>query len=156
AYQRYAFEYVPGNTSESFIAWTVAGQEMMKFDARAIGPNGNVGQRIISEEPMSMILNLGISENWVAINWSAVSWPAIMRIDYVRIYQKEGEESVTCDPPGFETTEYIKKHPEAYNNPNYTTWADTGYAWPRNSGDVVSILIDDFLTIHLLFDILVL
>ncbi|KAG9890681.1 beta-glucan synthesis-associated, partial [Aureobasidium melanogenum] len=133
AYQRYAFEYVPGNTSESFIAWTVAGQEMMKFDARAIGPNGNVGQRIISEEPMSMILNLGISENWVAINWSAVSWPAIMRIDYVRIYQKEGEESVTCDPPGFETTEYIKNHPEAYNNPNYTTWADTGYAWPRNS-----------------------
>ncbi|KAG9921954.1 beta-glucan synthesis-associated, partial [Aureobasidium melanogenum] len=133
AYQRYAFEYVPGNTSESFIAWTVAGQEMMKFDARAIGPNGNIGQRIISEEPMSMILNLGISENWVAINWSAVSWPAIMRIDYVRIYQKEGEESVTCDPPGFETTEYIRKHPEAYNNPNYTTWADTGYEWPRNS-----------------------
>ena len=54
AYQRYAFEYVPGNTSESFIAWTVAGQEMMKFDARAIGPNGNIGQRIISEEVCDM------------------------------------------------------------------------------------------------------
>ncbi|KAI4733573.1 beta-glucan synthesis-associated [Aureobasidium sp. EXF-12298] len=133
AYQRYAFEYVPGITEDSFIAWTVAGQEMMKFDARAIGPNGNVGQRIISEEPMSMILNLGISENWVAINWTAVSFPAIMRVDYVRIYQKEGEESVTCDPPGYETTEYIKNHPEAYNNPNYTLWADTGYEWPRNS-----------------------
>jgi beta-glucanase (GH16 family) len=50
AYQRYAFEYMPGSTNESFIAWTVAGQEMMKFDARAIGPNGNIGQRIISEE----------------------------------------------------------------------------------------------------------
>ena len=67
-----------------------------------------------------MILNLGISENWVAINWTAVKFPAIMRVDYVRIYQKEGEESVTCDPPGYETTEYIKNHPEAYNNPNYT------------------------------------
>jgi hypothetical protein len=67
-----------------------------------------------------MILNLGISENWVAINWTAVSFPAIMRVDYVRIYQREGEESVTCDPPGYETTEYIKNHPEAYNNPNYT------------------------------------
>jgi len=53
AYQRYAFEYVPGTTEDSFIAWTVAGQEMMKFDARAIGPNGNVGQRIISEEVFS-------------------------------------------------------------------------------------------------------
>ena len=71
-------------------------------------------------QPMSMILNLGISENWVAINWTAVTFPAIMRVDYVRIYQKEGEESVTCDPPGYETTEYIKNHPEAYNNPNYT------------------------------------
>jgi hypothetical protein len=69
---------------------------------------------------MSMILNLGISENWVAINWSAVEFPAIMRVDYVRIYQKPGEESITCDPPGFETTEYIKNHPEAYLNPNYT------------------------------------
>ena len=71
-------------------------------------------------QPMSMILNLGISENWVAINWTAVSFPAIMRVDYVRIYQKEGEENVTCDPPGYETTEYIKNHAEAYNNPNYT------------------------------------
>lgn len=69
---------------------------------------------------MSMILNLGISENWVAINRSAVSFPAIMRIDYVRIYQREGEESVTCDPPGWETTEYIKNHAEAYTNPNHT------------------------------------
>jgi hypothetical protein len=43
-----------------------------------------------------------------------------MRVDYVRIYQREGEESVTCDPPGYETTDYIKNHPEAYNNPNYT------------------------------------
>ncbi|KAL2027039.1 hypothetical protein VTO58DRAFT_111130 [Aureobasidium pullulans] len=132
AYQRYAFEYEPGVTEDSFIAWTVAGEEMMKFDARAIGKNGNIDQRIISEEPMSMILNLGISENWVAINWSAVEFPAIMRVDYVRIYQKPGEESITCDPPGFETTEYIKNHPEAYLNPNYTTWADTGYEWPRN------------------------
>lgn len=81
-----------------------------------------------------MILNLGISENWVAINWTAVSFPAIMRVDYVRIYQKEGEESVTCDPPGYETTEYIKKHPEAYNNLwNVQTWDETGYDWPRNS-----------------------
>ncbi|KAI5206868.1 beta-glucan synthesis-associated [Aureobasidium subglaciale] len=119
-YQKFAFEYVPGSTADSYIAWTVAGQEMMKFDARAIGQNGNIGQRIISEEPMSMILNLGISENWVDINWTAATFPAIMRIDYVRIYHKPGEESITCDPPGFETTEYIKNHPEAYTNPNYT------------------------------------
>ncbi|CCX05294.1 Similar to Uncharacterized beta-glucan synthesis-associated protein C17G6.11c; acc. no. O13789 [Pyronema omphalodes CBS 100304] len=39
----------------------------------------------------------------------------IIRIDYVRIYQKEGEEIlITCNPYGFSTIEYIKNHPKAY------------------------------------------
>jgi beta-glucanase (GH16 family) len=68
AYQRYAFEYVPGTTEDSFIAWTVAGQEMMKFDARAIGPNGNVGQRIISEEVFSPFVLSGSPLTYFAAN----------------------------------------------------------------------------------------
>ena len=40
---------------------------------------------------------------------------------------------VTCDPPGFETTQYIRDHPVAYNNPNFTHWADAGYDWPKNT-----------------------
>lgn len=62
-----------------------------------------------------------------------------MYIDYVRIYQEEGKESVTCDPreflsvffrsvhhfdsnisAGFPTTEYIQDHPGAYLNANIT------------------------------------
>lgn len=120
AYQKYAYEYTPGAAENSSLAWWVGDQMVMRFDARALGPNGNVGQRLISEEPMSLIMNLGLSNNWVDINWAALTFPTTMRIDYVRWYQKEGEEMVTCDPPGYETTEYIKKHPEAYNNPNYT------------------------------------
>ncbi|KAL1305380.1 hypothetical protein AAFC00_002274 [Neodothiora populina] len=132
-YQKYAYEYTPGVTLNSSIAWWVGDQMTMQFDARAIGPNGNIGQRIISEEPMSLVMNLGISEAWVNIDWPALHFPTTMRIDYVRWYQKEGEEMVTCDPPGYETTEYIKNHPEAYNNPNYTHWTDIpGYTWPKN------------------------
>jgi len=56
-----------------------------------------------------------------------------MRIDYVRVYQDPGNEMVTCDPPGYETTQYIKDHLEAYMNPNLTTWGGTGYDWPKNS-----------------------
>lgn len=119
-YQKYAFEYTPGNASDSGITWYVGDSVTMSFDARAVGPNGNIGQRLVSEEPMSMIMNLGISNNWVDINWAALKFPTIMRIDYVRWYQPEGDESVTCDPPGYETTQYIADHPEAYNNPNYT------------------------------------
>lgn len=136
AYQRYSYEYEPGSDEHSYIAWAVGDEIMAGFDARAIGPNGNVGQRIISEEPMSMVLNLGISDAWTTIDWAKLAghFPTIMRIDYVRVYQREGEESITCDPPGFETTEYIAKHPEAYNNPNYTKWNDIpGYSTPSNS-----------------------
>lgn len=119
-YQKYAYEYTPGSDEDSGIAWYVGEDISMRFDARALAPNGNIGQRLISEEPMSIVMNLGISENWVDINWAALKFPTIMRIDYVRIYQPEGEEMITCDPPGYETTEYIKNHPEAYNNYNYT------------------------------------
>ncbi|WPG97653.1 Hypothetical protein R9X50_00043300 [Acrodontium crateriforme] len=132
-YQTFSFEYTPGSSRDSGITWKVADEEMMRFDARAIGPNGNIGQRLISEEPMSMIINLGISHNWVDIEWQDLVFPATMRVDYVRWYQKEGEEMVTCDPPGYETTEYIRNHPAAYNNPNYTKWDDAGYSWPKNT-----------------------
>lgn len=122
SYQSFAFEYQPGIEEDAFIAWTVGEDEMMRFDARAVGPNGNVGQRIISEEPMSMILNLGISHNWVDIDFVNLRFPAVLQVDYVRWYQREGEKMVTCDPPGYETTEYIAKHPTAYRNPNITAW----------------------------------
>lgn len=131
-YQRYSFEYVPGEGKNSFISWKVGGETMFMMDGRAIGPNGNIQARQISEEPMSMILNLGISDSWTWIDWDHLSFPAVMRVDYVRLYQKEGEEMVTCDPPGFETTEYIKKHKKAYTNVNLTKWEETGYPWPKH------------------------
>ncbi|UJO13308.1 Beta-glucan synthesis-associated protein KRE6 [Fulvia fulva] len=133
AYQKYAFEYVPGGDKKSHITWFVGDDEMMKFDARAIGPNGNVQQRLIAEEPLSMILNLGFSHSWVNIDMANLRFPTVMRIDYVRWYQKPGDEMVTCDPPGYETTDYIRRHPAAYNNPNYTRWEDAGYSWPKNT-----------------------
>lgn len=120
AYQTYAYDYVPGGGADANIAWYVADEIMAGFDARAIGPNGNIGQRLISEEPMSVIMNLGISESWTSIDFAALYFPTTMHIDYVRLYQREGDESVTCDPPGYETTEYIANHPEAYTNVNYT------------------------------------
>ncbi|KAF1345239.1 beta-glucan synthesis-associated [Delphinella strobiligena] len=133
-YQQYAYEYTPGAEANSSIAWWVGDEMVMRFDARALRPNGNIGQRLISEEPMSLVMNLGLSHSWVSVDFASLRFPTIMRIDYVRWYQKEGEELVTCDPPGYETTEYIKKHPEAYNNPNYTRWTDIpGYTWPKNT-----------------------
>ncbi|KAK3661247.1 beta-glucan synthesis-associated protein [Elasticomyces elasticus] len=133
-YQKYSFEYAPGGDKNAFVAWVVGDdQETMKFDARAIGPNGNIGQRLVSEEPLAMNLNLGFSHSWVDVQFDQLKFPTIMRIDYVRWYQKEGDEMVTCDPPGYETTQYIADHPLAYQNPNVTTWEQAGYTRPKNS-----------------------
>jgi beta-glucanase (GH16 family) len=119
-YQRFSFEYVPGQGKDAYISWKVGDQTMFTLDGRAIGANGNIQARQISEEPMSLILNLGISNSWTYIDWKNLAFPTTLHVDYVRWYQKKGEEMVTCDPPGFETTEYIAKHPKAYQNANYT------------------------------------
>jgi beta-glucanase (GH16 family) len=150
AYQKYAFEYIPGTPGTGKIAWFVGEDQSFLMDGRAIGANGNAAPRLVSEEPMSMVLNLGFSGSWGAINLAGLKFPTTMHIDYVRIYQKPGEENITCDPPGYPTTEYIANHGEAYNNPNLTVsllllsnmrisanilqhWNQTSYAWPKNT-----------------------
>lgn len=122
AYQTYGFEYSPG--ADGRVTWYVGNTATWTLTGAAIGPNGNIGQRTIPEEPMSIIMNFGMSRGFAALNLTGLSttMPAIMRFDYVRIYQYEGQESVTCDPVGYETTEYIRRHPEPYTNPNLTVW----------------------------------
>jgi beta-glucanase (GH16 family) len=44
--------------------------EANSCEGNAVGPNGNIGQRDIAREPLSMILNLGLSNNWVWIDWN--------------------------------------------------------------------------------------
>ncbi|OMP85428.1 Beta-glucan synthesis-associated protein KRE6 [Diplodia seriata] len=125
AYQKYAFDYTPGDSG--FVTWFVGDEPMWTLDARAIGPNGNVAQRVIPEEPMSLIINFGMSDSFSAINLTGIAstLPATMRIDYIRIYQDEDNELMTCDPPGYPTTDYIASHPEPYSNINLTRWYDS-------------------------------
>ncbi|KAJ5253865.1 hypothetical protein N7524_011045 [Penicillium chrysogenum] len=131
-YQTYSFEYTPG--AEGDVTWFVGAEKTWTLDARAIGPNGNVGQRMIPLEPLALIMNMGMADNFAPQNKSIIDYmPAILRFDYVRIYQDPDDESVTCDPPGYETTKYIEQHRKAYDNANFTTWDEAGYRWPKNS-----------------------
>jgi hypothetical protein len=122
--------------------------------AAAVGPNAKtqVGQRLISQEvrlssflllrrpiltrdtldqPLYIILNLGISESFQRIDYGNLKvrllacqfasrrrrtdhyycqqFPTHMLVDYVRVYQQEGKESITCDPPSHPTSQYIKE-----------------------------------------------
>ena len=121
-YQTYAFEYEPG--AEGYTTWFVGSEQTWKIDPRSLGPNGNIGQRIIPEEPMAMVMNFGMSNGFAQLNMTGLGtlMPATMRFDYVRIYQDEDNEITTCDPDGYPTTSYIASHPEAYNNANLTRW----------------------------------
>ena len=62
------FEYWanPKNRDEGFINWQVDGKPTHRVGAAAMGPDqgpegSQVGQRNIPEEPMSIVLNLGMS-----------------------------------------------------------------------------------------------
>jgi len=124
AYQTYSFEYIPG--AKGNIVWHVGDAKTWKLDARAIGPNGNVGQRTIPMEPMAVVANFGMSNGFSAINYTGIAplLPATMRFDYIRIYQPQDADpnAVSCDPPDYRTSAYIRDHANAYTNPNLTSW----------------------------------
>jgi beta-glucanase (GH16 family) len=121
AYQTYGFEYVPGESG--YTTWFVGNDKTWSLDARALGPNGNVGQRVIPQEPMAMVANFGMSNSFANLNMTGLAsvMPAIMRFDYIRIYQDE-DGVIGCDPPGHPTTEYIQNHPAAYRDKDKTRW----------------------------------
>lgn len=129
-YQVYGMEYL-NDDNDGYISWYI-GVPTMTVHAYSMAPNGNVGFRTISKEPMSIIMNLGISNSWAYIDWNALTFPAHMRVDYVRIYQPEDAVLMTCDPESHPTTQYIQDHANLYFNPNLTTFAEGGYKVPRN------------------------
>lgn len=122
-YQTYGFEYQPGGDDDSYISWMVGDTPTWKVMANSVGPNGNIGQRVMPEEPLALVVNFGISNGFATLNLTGLAplMPATMRLDYVRIYQGDNDE-LTCDPVGYETTSYIAQHPEPYTNPNLTLW----------------------------------
>ncbi|KDQ52324.1 glycoside hydrolase family 16 protein [Jaapia argillacea MUCL 33604] len=131
----------PSKRDEGFITWQSNGKATVRVGAGAVGPDQGpegsmVGQRLIPEEPMSIILNLGISSN---IDLNTILSPAVMLVDYVRVYQRKGAMNVGCSPSNYPTADYINRHMDAYTNPNLTSWRSNaagtgaGYTWPKNS-----------------------
>ncbi|KAG8976162.1 hypothetical protein FRC05_004411 [Tulasnella sp. 425] len=113
-YSVYGFEYKGGDNG--YISWVSNDQLAWTMNSNAIQGNtaSMIGQRVISQEPMYMILNLGLSKNFGFIEFNQLTFPAIMAVDYVRVYQDKNNMNVGCDPDGFPTTTYIEKHVDAY------------------------------------------
>ncbi|KAJ7368679.1 beta-glucan synthesis-associated [Mycena albidolilacea] len=133
----YGFEYWsdPKDPGSGFVTWQVNGSTTARMGASAVGPDqgdggSGVGQRLIPVEPMSIVLNLGISHNWQTIDLTTMVFPAEMLVDYVRVYQRDGETNIGCNPPDYPTADYINNHFDAYANPNLTKWQ---WDKPKNS-----------------------
>lgn len=131
-YQTFGVEYL-NDDKDGYIQWSVGGIPTFTLYATALHPNGNIGWRTISKEPMSIILNLGISNSWDYIDWPQIFFPVTMSIDYVRVYQPKEAISTTCDPADFPTYDYIESHKNAYTNANLTSWKQAGYTFPLNA-----------------------
>ena len=64
----------------------------------------------------ALVLNLGISPGWQTIDLTTMTFPTEMLIDYVRIYQRKGQENVGCSPDDYPTEDYINNHLDAYTS----------------------------------------
>lgn len=138
SFAEFGLEYEPGN--DGYIEWVSGGAPSWRVNSAAMDPDpvSEISRRPFPMEPMYILFNLGISQNFGTPVWNKLHWPNTMSIDWVRVYQKADEINVGCDPDDFPTADYITKHSEAYNNPNLTLWGNTaeegGYGayWPRN------------------------
>ncbi|KAG7532050.1 hypothetical protein FFLO_03858 [Filobasidium floriforme] len=135
-YTTYGYELYANkdDRSNGYITWVADGVESWTLHAPGLAPNPGteVGQRLIPEEPMALVLNLGLSDNFQWVDKEHLKFPAEMQFEYIRVYQREDYGSVGCDPKDYPTADYIARHADAYNNPNLTTWAQTGSTVPKN------------------------
>lgn len=131
----YGFEYVPG-FDNAYITWISNNQVSWTLNVAGMGadPAVQISARPVPQEPMYVILDLGMSTNFGPVDLGSLPFPAHMRVDYIRVYQPKNGRNIGCDPKDFPTTEYINTYLEAYTNPNLTTWrGDFGQPFPKNS-----------------------
>ena len=57
-----------------------------------------------------------MTANWQPIDLSTMIFPAEFKIDYIRVYQRQGQTNTGCDPTNYPTADYISNHLEAYSS----------------------------------------
>ncbi|EPQ59119.1 glycoside hydrolase family 16 protein [Gloeophyllum trabeum ATCC 11539] len=134
-YSIYGFEYKPG-FDDAYITWISDNKISWTLNVAGLGPDAatEISARPVPQEPMYIIMNLGMSTNFGDVDLEHLPFPVHMRVDYIRVYQRKDSINIGCDPKDFPTQKYINEYLPAYANPNLTTWrGDFGQPWPKNS-----------------------
>jgi beta-glucanase (GH16 family) len=134
----YAYEWWTdvNNPDGGYIQWYSEGQETWKATSATLAGDTTTGisGRIIPNEPMYLILNLGMAPSFQTQDFQHMQFPSKMYVDYIRVYQRSDvSNGVGCNPPTHPTADYINKHINAYSNANLTTWTQAGYTFPQTS-----------------------
>jgi beta-glucanase (GH16 family) len=130
----YGFEYQPG-FDDAYITWISNNKIAWTLNAAgmAADPTVQISARPVSQEPMYIIANLGMSNNFGNVDLGHLPFPVHLQVDYVRVYQPKNAVNIGCNPRNFPTQDYINEYIEAYTNPNLTTWQDDfGQPFPKN------------------------
>ncbi|KAF8318787.1 beta-glucan synthesis-associated [Clavulina sp. PMI_390] len=137
-FSTYGVEWKPG--PDGYITWFMNGQRTWTLNPSAIGADSgaNISARLIPEEPMYIIMNLGFSYGFGGNPSPYLTFPTTMKWDYIRVYQDPNSPSFSCNPVSHPTENYINANLEAYMNPNLTTFSGEVYGsfnatLPRNS-----------------------
>ncbi|KAJ7640711.1 beta-glucan synthesis-associated protein [Mycena polygramma] len=129
------FEYVPGY-NDAYITWITDNKVSWTLNAAGLGadPLSQISARPITDEPLYILANLGISHAFGFVDFEHLVFPATMRIDWVRVYQHPDKINIGCDTPEKPTAAYIDTYAEAYTNALLTTWVDDyKQTIPKNS-----------------------
>ncbi|PSC76523.1 Beta-glucan synthesis-associated SKN1 [Micractinium conductrix] len=102
-----------------YLRWYIDGKLVYEVNQQALvaqtnGTGASVGPRLIPLEPMYLIFNLGMSENFGKIEYDRLPFPAQMKVDWVRVYQDPAQINVGCSPPGFPTAQFLACNRDRY------------------------------------------
>ncbi|KIY51180.1 SKN1-domain-containing protein, partial [Fistulina hepatica ATCC 64428] len=88
-----------------YIAWVANGKLAWRLNVAGMGADTRVelSARPVPQEPMHIIANLGMSRNFGPVDLDNLVFPTTMSIDWVRVYQKERQHNIGCDPEDFPT-----------------------------------------------------
>ncbi|KAJ7221685.1 beta-glucan synthesis-associated [Mycena pura] len=128
------FEYAPGYDN-AYITWITDNKVSWTMNAGGVGADQltQISARPVTEEPMYILVNLGMSHSFSFIDFDNLIFPATMRIDWIRVYQPSNKVNIGCDTPDRPTSAYINTYIDAYTNWNLTTWHDDyGQPVPKN------------------------
>jgi beta-glucanase (GH16 family) len=90
--------------SDNKKAWHVTSQS---FPA---DPIAQISARPIPNEPLYILVNLGMSKGFIPEPNPNLKYPSTMYVDWIRVYQPKGKQNVGCSPKDMPTAEYINKY----------------------------------------------